>query len=67
VGTFLSYATSKGHVFLDRRLYLPHEWADDPERRAQVKVPSTVVFQTKPEQAMAMLSTPGSSGCRCAG
>jgi len=56
VGTFLSYATCKGHVFLDRRLYLPHEWADDPERRAQAKVPSTVVFQTKPEQAMAMLS-----------
>lgn len=55
VATFLSYATPKGHVFLDRRLYLPEEWCNDPERRAQAKVPADVIFQTKPEQAMAML------------
>jgi SRSO17 transposase len=55
IGTFLSYATTKGRVFLDRRLYLPKEWCDDPERRAQAQVPADVVFQTKPEQAMAML------------
>jgi SRSO17 transposase len=55
IGTFLSYASAKGHVFLDRRLYLPAEWCDDAERRAQAKVPADVVFQTKPEQAMAML------------
>lgn len=55
IGTFLSYATVKGHVFLDRRLYLPEEWCNDAERRAQAKVPQDVVFQTKPEQALAML------------
>jgi SRSO17 transposase len=55
VGTFLSYATTKGHVFLDRRLYLPQEWCDDSERRERAKVPEDVVFQTKPEQAMTML------------
>ncbi len=55
IGTFLSYATVKGHVFLDRRLYLPEEWCNDPERRAQAKVPADVVFQTKPAQALAML------------
>jgi SRSO17 transposase len=55
LGTFLSYATGKGHVFLDRRLYLPEEWCNDAERRAQAKVPADVRFQTKPEQAMAML------------
>jgi len=55
LGTFLSYATGKGHVFLDRRLYLPEEWCIDAERRAEAKVPSDVSFQTKPEQAMAML------------
>ena len=55
IGTFLSYATTKGHVFLDRRLYLPEEWCNDAERREQAKVPEDVVFQTKPEQAMAML------------
>ena len=55
ISTLLSYATSKGHVFLDRRLYLPEDWCNDPERRAQAKVPAEVIFQTKPEQAMAML------------
>jgi SRSO17 transposase len=55
MGTFLSYASPAGHVFLDRRLYLPQEWCDDPERRAQAKVPRDVVFQTKPAQAIAML------------
>lgn len=55
IGTFLSYATTKGHVFLDRRLYLPQEWCDDSERRERAKVPEDVVFQTKPDQAMTML------------
>ena len=55
IGTFLSYATIKGHVFLDRRLYLPQEWCDDPERREKAKIPDEVVFQTKPQQAAAML------------
>jgi len=55
IATFSSYTTSKGHVFLDRRLYLPEEWCDDPERRAQAKVPEEVIFQTKPQQAVAML------------
>jgi SRSO17 transposase len=55
IGTFLSYATAQGHVFLDRRLYLPEEWCHDADRRAQAKVPSDVEFQTKPEQALAML------------
>ena len=55
IGTFLSYATAKGHVFLDRRLYLPQEWCNDPARRAEAKVPPDVVFQTKPAQALAML------------
>ncbi|RPI47271.1 MAG: IS701 family transposase [Chloroflexi bacterium] len=55
IGTFLSYATTRGHVLLDRRLYLPEEWANDLERREQAKVPADVVFQTKSVQAMAML------------
>jgi len=55
IGTFLSYATTKGHVFLDRRLYLPEEWCNDSERRKGAKVPEDVVFQTKPKQGMAML------------
>jgi len=55
IGVFLAYATPKGHTFLDRRLYLPKEWCDDAERRAEGKIPEEVEFQTKPEQAVEML------------
>ncbi len=56
MATLLTYATRRGHVFLDRRLYLPESWARDPERRARAEVPPGVPFQTKPEQAVAMLA-----------
>ena len=55
IGVFLTYATSKGHAFLDRRLYLPESWCDDPERCAEAKILEEVVFATKPEQAVTML------------
>jgi SRSO17 transposase len=55
VATLLTYATARGHVFLDRRLFLPEEWCFDWARRARAKVPQEVTFQTKPEQARAML------------
>jgi SRSO17 transposase len=56
VATLLSYASPHGHVFLDRRLYLPKEWAQDQQRRERAKVPEDVGFQTKPQQAQAMLA-----------
>ena len=55
VATVLSYASPKGHAFLDRRVYLPESWCADPTRRKKAQVPETVTFQTKPEQAQAML------------
>jgi SRSO17 transposase len=55
VGVFLSYAAPKGHVLLDRRLFLPQVWADDAARREAAKVPQEVVFETKPQQALTML------------
>ena len=55
VATVLSYAAQGAHVFLDRRLYLPEEWAWNKQRRAEARVPGEVRFETKPEQAIAML------------
>ncbi len=55
VATVLSYAARGAHMFLDRRLYLPEEWTWDKQRRAQARVPEQVRFETKPEQAIAML------------
>jgi SRSO17 transposase len=56
LATFLTYASPHGHTFLDRRLYLPESWASDAARRARAKVPKEVTFQTKAQQAAAMLT-----------
>src|SRR3954463_11727071 len=45
IGVFLVYAAPGGYAPLDRRLYLPKEWADDPDRRAKAHVPEDVSFQ----------------------
>lgn len=55
VATLLTYSTARGHVFLDRRLFLPEEWCDDADRRTHAKIPKEVSCQTKPEQAGEML------------
>jgi SRSO17 transposase len=55
IGVFLSYASSRGHVLLDRRLYLPEAWCKDPPRMQRAHVPKDVVFQTKPQLARQML------------
>lgn len=62
IGTFLAYATSRGQTLLDRRLYLPEEWCTDTARRTKAQVPETVTFQTKPQQALAMLQAAWAAG-----
>jgi SRSO17 transposase len=47
VGVFLAYATTRGCTLLEGRLYLPEDWAADPRRRTQTRVPPDVRFQEK--------------------
>ena len=32
IGVFLAYASRHGHALIDRALYLPQTWTDDPSR-----------------------------------
>jgi SRSO17 transposase len=60
VGVFLSYAAPGGHAPLDRRLFLPPEWAADRKRRRRTHVPKEVVFQEKWRIALDLLDRSGS-------
>jgi SRSO17 transposase len=47
VSVFLAYATPTGRALIDRAVYLPASWTDDPVRCAAAGVPDTVMFATK--------------------
>jgi SRSO17 transposase len=55
IGVFATYASRHGHAFIDRRLYLPKAWTDDPARMAAAHVPPGTVFATKPALARQMI------------
>ena len=55
LGVFLAYASGKGRAFIDRELYLPRSWTDDPVRCRAARVPEQVEFRTKPQLARVML------------
>jgi len=55
VAVYLVYASQAGHAVIDRELYLPRSWTDDPERCRAAGVPDQVGFATKPELAQAMI------------
>ncbi|WP_378733281.1 transposase [Nocardia brasiliensis] len=51
VAVYLTYATTAGHAFIDRALYLPRSWSSDPVHRAQARVPADAGLVTKPALA----------------
>jgi SRSO17 transposase len=55
VAVYLTYAAERGHALIDRELYLPRCWTDDPARCAAAGVPADVAFATKPALALQML------------
>lgn len=55
IGVCVNYRSATGHTLIDRRLFLPEEWAADGPRRQEAGVPPAVVFRTKPELALEMV------------
>src|SRR5436305_12265062 len=55
IGVFAAYVSRHGHAFIDRALYLPEEWTDEPARLKAAHVPSDVSFATKPKIAAEMI------------
>lgn len=62
VGVMANYCSTKGHTLIDRRLFLPQEWADDAVRREEAGVPRGVIFRTKPELALEMVQSAATRG-----
>ena len=55
IGVFAAYVSPHGHAFIDRALYLPKAWTDDPARMAAAHVPDGTAFATKPGLAITMI------------
>jgi SRSO17 transposase len=62
IGVFLAYASPRGRAFLDRALYLPKGWAQDPGRREEAGIPEAVAFATKGDLAQSMLARAFAAG-----
>ena len=57
VAVFANYCSAKGHTLIDRRLFLPADWAEDNERREGAGVPQSVAFCAKPELGLEMVQS----------
>ena len=61
IGVFACYVAPRGHAFIDRELYLPKSWTDDPARIAKAHAPQEIIesasggFAPKPALARAMI------------
>lgn len=51
VAVYLAYATPRGHAAIDRELYLPRSWTENPERCQAAGIPEDIAFATKPQPA----------------
>jgi SRSO17 transposase len=62
VAVSLSLASAEGSVPIAWRLYLPQEWASDPERRKKAYVPAEIEFATKPQIALEQIREAKAAG-----
>jgi SRSO17 transposase len=56
VAVYLVYAAAAGHAAIDRELYVPRCWIEDPARCAAAGMPHGLAFATKPQLAARMIT-----------
>lgn len=58
VGVFAAYTSRHGYTLIDKRLYIPEKWFSDTYRakRDKCKLPQDILFRTKPQLAVDMLT-----------
>lgn len=57
VAVYLTYAAPRGHALIDRALYLPKSWTEDPTRCHDAGIPNEQRgFATKPTLAAALIT-----------
>jgi len=56
VAVFAAYASHLGRALVDRELYLPKAWMDDPERCRAAGIPVEREFATKPQIARTLIT-----------
>ncbi|WP_309572224.1 IS701 family transposase [Deinococcus sp.] len=66
IGVFLAYSTPSATALIDRELFLPNAWIDDPARCATAKIPNSITAATKPQLALAMLQRAFDGGVNAA-
>ena len=62
LGIFMAYVSEQGHALVDKRLYLPREWTDDPDRCREAGVLEAFGYQSIAELALSMLKQSRSAG-----
>ncbi|MEV8629092.1 IS701 family transposase [Streptomyces sp. NPDC051079] len=55
VAVYLVYSAARGHAAIDRALYVPRSWTEDPERCRNAGIPDGLAFATKPQLAARMV------------
>src|SRR5215217_5861739 len=56
VAVYLVYSTPAGHAAIDRELYVPRSWIDDPERCQAAGIPGEIGCATKPALATTVIT-----------
>ncbi|MFI1606997.1 IS701 family transposase [Streptomyces griseofuscus] len=55
VAVYLVYSADHRHAAIDRALYVPRSWTEDPDRCRNAGIPDDLAFATKPQLAARMV------------